>query len=246
MVSLNTKIFEIDDNGIWTMKRDVRKALLKISQAFVDFVKDNGIMLEPADIHLVGSNAGEDFTDNSDIDLHIVADFEGIGCSDGIIQAAFNAQRSLFNSSYDITVKGIPVELYVEDVKAGTESNGIYSVMYDRWIKYPERQEGFSDEFKDIYADNLKQWNELITAELGSNSSSTAQRLLNRIYMMRKNGIATQGRYSAGNYIFKELRNSGLLQQLRDHRDKLLSQELSLESANRNAFEALFHRNCTV
>lgn len=242
-LSLNDKLFELLDNDVWALKSDIRKALLKIAQAFIDYLKDNGISIQPADIQLVGSNAGEDFTDNSDIDLHIVADFESLGCSDGIIQAAFNAQRSLFNSSYDISVKGIPVEMYVEDVKAGTESPGIFSVMYNRWIKYPEHHENIEDVLRVQYATKLNMWRSLINKELTNDSYDSAQRLLNRIYMMRKNGLSTAGRTSGGNYMFKQLRNSGYLDKLKNHRDEMLSNELTLENKITNILEAIMYRN---
>ena len=49
------------------------------------------------------------------------------------------------------------------------------------------------------------------------------------LYMMRKNGLATGGRFSIGNLVFKELRNLGLLDALKDKRLDLESKQLSLE-----------------
>ena len=37
-------------------------------------------------------------------------------------------------------MKGINVEVYVEDVKANTMSNGIYSLFKDEWIKKPSKE----------------------------------------------------------------------------------------------------------
>lgn len=229
-MKLNNKLFELQPNDVYKLKSDVREALINIASAFCNFLSDNGITITPADIQFVGSNAGEDYTDASDIDLHIVADFESISCDSGIIQAAFNAQRSLFNSTYDITVKGIPVELYVEDVKAGTESNGIYSVLYDKWIKYPESQEPIPESALAEYDKLLDSWIQIINNACKLENLSEIQRVLNRLYMMRKNGLATSGRNSAGNYIFKQLRNKGYLKQIKDLRDELISQTLTLES----------------
>lgn len=239
-MKLNPKLFELqpNTNNIYKLRSDIREALLNIASAFCDFLRDNGIEITPADIQLVGSNAGEDYTDKSDIDLHIVTDFEQLGCNNGIVQAAFNAQRALFNSSYDITVKGIPVELYVEDVKAGTESVGIYSIMFDRWIKYPEVQEPIPEDVKSQYDILVDQWKSIINNAVKSENLSEIQRVINRLYMIRKNGLATAGRNSGGNYIFKQLRNEGYLQQLKDLRDELISQKLTLESLLHKVCEA--------
>ena len=123
---LNPKLFYLSDNRYF-MKESVRNALYKIASAFIEFLEVDGISINIADVRLVGSNAGFDYTEYSDIDLHIVCDFEAISCDSDLLQIAFNSQRSLFNQSHDITVKGIPVELYVEDVKSGVSSDGICS-----------------------------------------------------------------------------------------------------------------------
>ena len=47
---------------------------------------------------------------------------------------------------------------------------------------------------------------------------------------MRKNSIAVDGEYGKGNLIFKEIRNDGLLTQIKDKVKELTSRELSLEN----------------
>ena len=54
-------------------------------------------------------------------------------------------------------------------------------------------------------------------------------KLLEDIYdKLRKNGVA-EGEYSIKNLAFKELRNKGYLDQLKDYRNELVSKRLSLE-----------------
>jgi len=52
---------------------------------------------------------------------------------------------------------------------------------------------------------------------------------------MRKNSIAVDGEWSKGNQIFKELRNLGLIQQLKDLQKEFTSNMLSLESLSAGA-----------
>lgn len=225
MDKLNPILFENSE-----IKPEIRSKLLEIACAFIKQLQDDGIEIQPADIRLVGSNAGYDYTQYSDIDLHIVVDFESVSCNPTILQAAFNSERTQFNTRFDITIKDIPVELYVEDVKAGTQSDGIYSLLQDKWIKKPV------DSGIDISHDAMEhaepyfaKWCELIE-NADSLDFKGVQNLLNRLYMMRKNGLETGGRYAIGNYLFKELRNIGYLDRLKQLRDDKLSQKLSLES----------------
>lgn len=222
MQELNPKLF---DNNV--LKASVKYKLQEIADAFLDYLKDEGLTLAIADIQFLGSNAGFDYHDNSDIDLHIVADFEAVTCDTALLQVALNAEKTRFNQDYDITIKGIPVELYVEDVKAGTNSNGIYSIKFDRWIQFPKPEPNITI---DEYDENLAEWRAIATKALVYTDIDMVQNVINRLYLMRKNGLATAGRYSKGNLIFKAIRNEGLLQQLKDKRIELQSKQLTLEA----------------
>ena len=56
---------------------------------------------------------------------------------------------------------------------------------------------------------------------------------LNKLYMMRKNSIAVDGEYAVGNAVFKAIRDSGGLDELKEYLAKSISRELSLESLDR-------------
>ena len=75
--------------------------------------------------------------------------------------------------------------------------------MYDKWIKYPESQEPIPESALAEYDKLLDSWIQIINNACKLENLSEIQRVLNRLYMMRKNGLATSGRNSAGNYIFK-------------------------------------------
>lgn len=227
MDTLNPKLFEYNE-GSYILKQDVKQALKQIASAFLTELSDSGIPVIPADIRLLGSNAGFDYTPHSDIDLHIVVDFEGVAACKEVLAACFAAEKALFNQNHDITVKGIPVELYVEDVKAGTDSEGIYSLQFDKWIKMPSPYAGVVD---DTEAQQLlPRWQSIITAAIARNDYDDIQKTINRLYMIRKTGLETGGRFSTGNLLFKLIRNEGLLDELKAARDAALSSKLSLES----------------
>ena len=57
--------------------------------------------------------------------------------------------------------------------------------------------------------------------------------LIEDIYNLRKEGMEEDGEYSIKNLIFKEFRNLGYLDNLKDLRKKEISKELSLEQLNK-------------
>lgn len=70
--TLNPKVWENPENAKDTkMKPKVRRALLKIAQAFVDSLGDD---IKVDDIILTGSLANYNWSKFSDFDLHVVID----------------------------------------------------------------------------------------------------------------------------------------------------------------------------
>lgn len=55
------------------------------------------------------------------------------------------------------------------------------------------------------------------------------------LYDLRKESIAKDGEYGLGNLVFKEMRNLGYINELRDMKRKLMDKELSLEHLNESA-----------
>ena len=63
-------------------------------------------------------------------------------------------------------------------------------------------------------------------------TSQDIETLINDIYEQRKQGL-TEGEYSIGNLIFKELRNVGLLDELKELKNEVTGKELSLKESVR-------------
>lgn len=106
---LNPLLFEDDE-----LKPEIKEAIEKIVTQFVEDLKTDGVKIEVKDVILVGSNVSYNYTKDSDLDVHIIVDKDTLDCDPEIYTLLYGAYRSLFNKNYDITIKGIPVEIYVE------------------------------------------------------------------------------------------------------------------------------------
>ena len=223
--TLNPKLWE---NNL--LKPDIKNKLLEISQAFISNLQENEIPLDVIDILLLGSNAAYNYTNDSDIDLHIITDFSDLPLNDTLTQIFYNNEKSKFNDEYDITIKGLPVEIYVEDVNAGNMTEGVYSLLQDKWIKFPQHNPPKEIEYTKL----LNVYKEKISKALKANSSEKIKEMINDIKMLRKVSLMNDGIYSKGNLVFKELRNDGSIDNLYTKMNELVSQELSLEKLKRN------------
>lgn len=134
---LNPKLFDAEQN----LRSDVSEKVLEIVDAFVKNLAESEIKIIVKDIILIGSNVSYNYTKDSDLDIHIVADTSELDYPPEIYDKLYSAFRSLFNSKFDIKFFGIPVEIYVETDNVPRVSSGVYSVLQDTWLKKPSLAE---------------------------------------------------------------------------------------------------------
>lgn len=213
---LNPKIWNTDN----TINEEIAKKLKDIAEEFIKYVE---IPLNIVDIEIVGSNASYNYNENSDLDLHIIVNSEVNYVEPTILRQLYNSKKNSFNDNYDLSVNGVPIELYIEDVKDGNATNGRYSLMKDEWVVFPEP---ITYEIPDI-SEQLAEYENKCNEALNSTDGNAILELVNDIYMMRKIGLAADGEASVGNLVFKELRNQDMLQKLKDRYYEIKSTELS-------------------
>ena len=97
--NLNKKIWKDGENEI-TINPVVRKKLLEISNEFIEFLKVDIIV---SDIIMTGSLANYNWSEFSDIDLHIVVDFDQFSEEQlPLYEELFRLKKTLFNEKHDI------------------------------------------------------------------------------------------------------------------------------------------------
>jgi hypothetical protein len=229
--SLNSKIWENPDSSDSTMIESVREKLLQIANEFVNFL---GVEIFVQDIHMTGSLANYNWSDFSDVDLHILYDFQESGDQKELLIELFKLKKTLFNSTHNIKVRGFDVEMYVQDTTELHFSTGVYSVLFDEWIAIPSKDEVSIDE--DKLKSKVESWMDLIDTtidEVEDDELDDAMLVIDgikeKLKKYRSIGLGNEGEYSYENLTFKFLRRNGYIQKLFDFTNELMDKRLSLE-----------------
>lgn len=189
---LNPKLFE---NG--TLIPEVRDALYKIATAFKNYLD---LPFEVKDIYFTGSNANYNYTDDSDIDLHLVYDFEQAGVNAELLSKYLVTAKKDFNDKYDIKVKGIPVELGCENISEPLVSTGVYSLGANTWVIKPENA---GIEIPDVDINAFNDLSTQIDDTIKAQNASAIENLWKTIRSLRKDSLTDEGEFGMGNMLFK-------------------------------------------
>ena len=222
--TLNPKIWNVTTKQLLP---EVREKIIDIVEHFEDYIS---VPIEIVDVQIVGSNASYNYTDKSDIDVHIIANYEVITTETELLQNLYDSKKSSYNRTFDIEIHGLQVEMYVQDIRSGIISNGIYSVCDNEWVKEPKPITNFKQHDT---SKELEKWTKFVTNLLQTGSKEDVINAIDNLYLIRHNSINVEGEFSAGNQLFKDIRNAGLLDKLKDKLNKLTSDELSLESLSK-------------
>ena len=210
---LEPRIWEEEE----AIRPEVQRRLLKIAQNFIDSLP---VEVNIEDITLTGSLANYNWSNYSDVDLHIIVDFLGVDENRTLVKAFFDNARMRWNDRHDITMKGYDVEIYVEDSREHHVSSGVYSLLNDDWIQRPKkfrsnidfpaaRRKATDMEFQVNIVGNL-----IIAGKLKS-AMRNIERLKKKIRNMRRAGLeSTMREFSVENIAFKILRRNGILDEL--------------------------------
>lgn len=224
--SLTDNVWELDGKK-YLMREDVRKALLKISDEFIEFL---GVEFFIHDIVLTGSLANYNWSNFSDVDLHVIIDYGESKHNPQILKEFFDAKKNIWNEKHDIKIKGFDVELYVQDINEPHISSGVYSVLNNKWLIEPEQKKPQIDDRLILQKGELyaKLIDKLIKLGKKQNVLPQIDELRKKLKSFRQCGLDKGGEYSYENLTFKLLRRNGYIQKLLDLKNKLLDKKLSL------------------
>jgi hypothetical protein len=217
---LNPRIWSPDK----TLRPEVRVRLLRTALAFYRFLDVRGLVI--SDIILTGSNAAFNYTDVSDVDLHLVVDYAKTTCPE-LAADFFDVKRVLWNQTHNAEIRGHKVELYVEDRANPAYASGVYSLLRNKWAKQASATRPTYDDA--AVAQKTKALASEITSLLdGDPKAEDISTLLDRLREMRRSGLMAGGEFSVENTSFKGLRALGLISRLRQAAIDAQDRDLSL------------------
>jgi len=221
--SLSEQIFEGSD-GEFSMRDDIRKNLLKISN---DFIESLGIEFFIHDIVLTGSLANYNWSNYSDVDLHVLIDFKETDYNLDLLKEFFDAKKNVWNEKHNITIKGYDVELYVQDIDEEHISSGVYSILNDKWIVEPDKVKSNIDDNMILQKSEeyMKKIDLLIKKE---GPIESIEGLRKKLKEFRQSGLESGGEYSYENLTFKLLRRNGYIEKLLKLKTTLVDKKLSI------------------
>ena len=229
--SLNPEIWENDK-----LVPNVRENLIKIANDFFNEIEvPSNVKIK--DIIFTGSLANYNWSKFSDVDLHIVIDFNDLEANTKMVEDFFYAQKVIWNQNHDITIFHYPIELYVQDINHKLVATAVYSVINNTWIKKPIR-ENFKLDKKTVLikAQNIIKQLKTIRDNYKHGEYQEVvkdvKHLKNKIKQMRNAGLEKGGELSLENITFKILRRTDFMDILDSFKAKSYDKLMSINENN--------------
>jgi predicted nucleotidyltransferase len=222
--TLNPLIWQSEDE----LKPEIRKTLLMNAQRFIEFCDAENLKFN--DIILTGSLANFNYNENSDLDVHVILDFNQISENKDFVGDFFKLKKALWAEKLPIQVKGHDVEMYFQDSAEPHHSSGTYSLYKNKWIRKPTKKIVNIDS-ADVQLKSADLMNAIDDLENYKDKESFIKKheaLKNKIKKYRQSGLDSGGEFSIENLVFKILRNTGYLEKMVEMKNDYLTQELSL------------------
>jgi predicted nucleotidyltransferase len=219
------------------MNPKVRQNLLEIAYQFIDSF---GLDVVIDDIIVTGSIANYNWSEYSDVDLHILVDYGQFQkeMKDVYIEY-FDLKKIVFNQKRNLKMFGFDVEVFVEDSDVKGISGGLYSILNDEWIKKPQKEK-FKVEKSEIIK-NAKKWMRLIDNLIKHLNGEDVETIRNSVKVIkdklkkfRVSGLNKGGELGLENLVFKVLRRNGYIEKLYNIPMDIIDKKLSLDEKLKN------------
>lgn len=229
---LNPKIWE-KSNGDYEMKPDVREKLLEVANLFIDFL---GVDILLTDIIVIGSLVNYNWSKYSDIDLHIVINYNQFPENTrDLYMEFFDLKKVIFNQKHNIKMFGYDVECFVQREDETTFSSGIYSVLYDMWVNNPKKMTTKQIDLE-LVKEKSEQWMRIIDGIVDNISDedpdeikSIVKKYKEKLKKFRNCGLEKGGEMAIENLVFKLLRRNGYIDKLYNIPIEVVDRKLSMK-----------------
>ena len=227
------------NRDIWNKADRIKpKVAVKLLRIAEDFYKKLDIPADILNITLTGSMANYNWTEKSDLDLHIVIDYSAVDENVELVEKYLSEAKTNWNRNHEIMIKGHEVEIYVQNINEPHHSSGVYSILDNDWLIVPEpaefevSEDAIKQKYKSIQ-DTIKMIEDLQKDKKYEEVYGDTDRLKGKIRNYRQSGLETGGEFSVENLVFKALRNGGELEKLSNLKREAYDSMMSVRESKR-------------
>lgn len=245
---IDIKPFKVKDklnpdffNSEGQLNSQIRLRLLDIAD---DFVKSLAVKwVKPSDIVLTGSIANYNWSKYSDVDIHIIYNFNDVYKKTEFVKDYFNSKRDIWNDTHEgLTIKNLPVEISIEDSSNPAKSTGVYSLEKNKWVKEPENMndsELNKEYIKNFCAKQMTKFDELFD-EIDNEKdrkkleilSNKVEALYEKLKNMRGEALKSKEKEMAtGNIIWKVIKHQGYIERAWDYINKVYDRRNTIDES---------------
>lgn len=227
------------NRDIWNKADRIKpKVAVKLLRIAEDFYKKLDIPADILNITLTGSMANYNWTDKSDLDLHIVIDYSAVDENVELVEKYLSEAKTNWNRNHEIMIEGHEVEIYVQNINEPHHSTGVYSILDNDWLIVPEpaefevSEDAIEQKYKSIQQ-TIEMIEKLQKDKKYEEVYGDTDRLKGKIRNYRQSGLETGGEFSVENLVFKALRNGGELEKMSDLKREAYDNMMSIYEAKR-------------
>jgi predicted nucleotidyltransferase len=224
---LNPKIWNADN----TLKPEVKQALMDIANSYFESLE---LDMEVKDVLFTGSLANYGWTDESDIDLHIIVDYKDLK-EIPFLEDYLYLKKKNWLDGHNISIFGFEVEPFAKDEEKQYDYKAIYSVLNNEWIVAPRKDKPAIDfeTVKEKAASIMNDIDMIVDIKDNDKQLKSAEKLKNKLGGLRAIGLAKDGEYSNENLIYKTLRKTGYLDKLGETKDAAFDAKLTMNESKK-------------
>jgi hypothetical protein len=213
------------------LKSGIRKNLLNLANFYFKQL-DLGVKLK--DIIFTGSLANYNYTNLSDIDIHIIIDYKKLTNDEDFAKEFFSNKRSIWADSNDIKINGFPVEIYVQDVSELDDigMGAMYSLLNNKWIRKPTYKLPEVDKHLITTKVNkyLDIFNKISMMDDSIKKIDSYNKVFEKIRTERKKATQEEGEFSVDNLVFKVLRSKGVFDIIKNNKKEIVNNLFSMKT----------------
>lgn len=197
-----------------------------------DFYKKTEFVAPIVDVWLMGSIANYNWTQESDVDVHIIIDFSQLKMPPETASKVAKSAGAAWNKEHNVVVKNHKVEINIQSVKAKKPYvMGIYSLVKDEWIRKPVQVNAQIN--KPLIQQKYSELKKYVEYAIRSRNREEMKKTKDFLDDYRQYGLDNGGELSIENIVYKILRSKGLVKILKDTITATYDKEMSVNEVER-------------